>query len=128
MRLLATLFVAVMGLAGWASPALASECGNVGGWVGVPLCLSAETVPVPDVTDQATSAAADTELEAAGFDLGAVTERCSTEADNQVVGQNPAPGVPAVPGSLVDILVSNGLACSSGKPGIRLKGLRLRGL
>lgn len=83
-------------------------------------------VAVPNVIGQANSAAADMILEGDGLDLGAVTERCSDAADDEVVGQDPAPGVLVDLASLVDVLVSNGVECPSGSPGG--KGVTLPGL
>jgi beta-lactam-binding protein with PASTA domain len=101
------------------------------GWVGVPLMQQggAADVAVPNVVGQASSAAADTILMAAGLDLGGVTARCSSDTVNHVVGQSPAPGVLVVAGSLVDVLISNGVACDlAGKAGVRLRGLRMPGI
>lgn len=130
MRLLAALFVAVMGLAGVASPVLAADCGTVTGWVGIPLCTQGGAqVAVPTVVGEASSAAAATVLQAEGLDVGTVTERCSAVADNAVIGQDPAPGVFVDLGELVDLLVSNGVDCpNSGRQGVRLRGLRMPGL
>jgi len=86
-------------------------------------------IPVPNVVGEANFAAADAILEGDGLDLGAVTERCSAAADDEVVGQDPAPGAIVNLGSLVNVLVSNGVECvSSGGVGVRLRGLRMRGL
>lgn len=88
-----------------------------------------ELVAVPSVIGQANSAAADSILEGDGLDLGGVTARCSAETEDEVVGQSPGAGVLVELGSLVDILVSNGEECVlSGAPGVRLRGLRMRGL
>lgn len=84
---------------------------------------------VPNVVGQASAAAADAILEAAGFDMGGTTDRCSDEPDNEVVGQDPAPGALAAPGTLVALLLSNGVVCpNSGRVGVRLRGLRIPGL
>jgi hypothetical protein len=86
-------------------------------------------VAVPNVVGEADSAAADAILEGEGLDLGGVTARCSAEAEDEVVGQSPGPGVLVDLGALVDVLVSNGIECvNSGGTGVRLRGLRMRGL
>lgn len=68
--------------------------------------------PITDVVGQASAAAADTLLEADGFDLGVETESCSAAADNSIIRQNPAAGVEAAAGTLVDVVSSNGVACT----------------
>jgi hypothetical protein len=84
---------------------------------------------VPNVIGEASSAAADAILEADGFDLGGVTERCSGAPDDEVVGQSPPAGSLASLGALVSILVSNGVECElRGRAGVRLRGLRMPGL
>jgi hypothetical protein len=92
-------------------------------------CSVPGSTEVPNVIGEASSAAADTILEGEGLDLGTVTERCSAEPDNEVVGQSPGPGTLVEDDSLVDLLVSNGVECSnSGRNGVRLKGVRMKGL
>jgi hypothetical protein len=118
-------------LAGLAAGALVSSQDTAAvGWVGIPLQgFGDESIPVPDVVGEASSAAADVILEAALLDLGAVTARCSAAALNEVLGQDPAPGVLVAAGELVDVLVSNGVACpNSARPGVRLRGLRMPGI
>ena len=94
-----------------------STCGAAGGGA----------VAVPNVITQ-TEANADTALEAEGLDTGATTDRCSTAMIGIVVGQTPAPGVMVALGTAVDLLISTGVECATGKAGVRLKGLRMRGL
>ena len=91
--------------------------------------IQAETgVAVPNVIGQ-DQGGADTLLEAVGLDTGGLTNRCSTEMAGYVVGQSPAPGVEVELGSLIDLLLSDGNACSIvGRPGVRLRGLRMPGL
>ncbi len=102
------------------------------GFTGIPLIsdeVSTPQVEVPNVISQATAAAADDVLELAGLDAGGVTARCSLETNGEVIGQSPGPGVLVDVGSLVDLLTSNGQECVlAGAPGVRLKGLRMRGL
>jgi hypothetical protein len=92
-------------------------------------CSVPGSTEVPNVIGEASAAAADAILEAEGADLGSVTARCSAEPEDEVVGQSPAPGTLVEEDSLVDLLVSNGVECaSSGGNGVRLRGLRMRGL
>ena len=99
----------------WASGVWFEEDGG-----GCVMCVS-----VPNVIGEASSAAADAILEGDDLDLGGVTERCSDEADNEVVGQAPPAGTMVESGSLVDLLVSNGVECKlRGGAGVRPK-LRL---
>lgn len=93
----------------------ASAQAAIVGWVGVPL---EGGVTVPNVVGEANSAAADVILEAVGLDLGTVSEQCSAEPDDEVLAQNPLSGANALLGSLVDINVSNGVACSYDLTGI----------
>lgn len=96
------------------------------GWVGVPLIVDdSGTIPVPNVIGEANAAAAEAEFEAVGLDIGATTARCSDETVDEVVGQDPAPGVLVAPAALVDVLVSNGVECPSGIPGVRPRGLSI---
>lgn len=112
-------------------PAFANGAWAAGSWAdGIWGAADApELVAVPSVIGQADAAAADAILEGDGLDLGGVTARCSAETEDEVVGQSPGAGVLVELGSLVDILVSNGEECVlSGAPGVRLRGLRMRGL
>ena len=127
----ALIAIAVLVMAGVSTSAFAADCEVIVGWVGVPICEAApggSQVPTTNVIGQASSAAADTLLEADGLDLGSVVARCSTAAMDEVVGQDPAPGVLVDLLTLVDILVSNGVECAGGRPGVRLRGLRMPGL
>ena len=67
-------------------------------------------VTVPNVVGLSLSAA-DTALEAATLDTGATTPQCSAEAADQVLGQTPIAGAMVSPGSLVDLVHSNGTLC-----------------
>jgi len=101
---------------------LQANAAPVTGWVGVPLIAddgASSSVAVPDVVGEADSAAADTILEGDGLDLGSVFERCSAEADNEIIGQNPDAGTLVALGSLVYVTASNGTECS-GRPRTRL--------
>jgi hypothetical protein len=92
-------------------------------------CTGSVAVSVPNVIGEASSAAADTILEGVGLDLGGVNERCSAAADNEVIAQSPAPGALVALGALVDVIVSNGVVCTAiPGSGVRLRGLRMRGL
>jgi hypothetical protein len=110
----------------WATGSWATGSWAAGSWA------TGEAPPgvaVPNVIGQANAAAADAILEGDGLDLGGVTARCSAETEDEVVGQSPAPGVLVEIGSLVDVLVSNGVECvNGGRPGVRLRGLRMPGL
>lgn len=86
-------------------------------------------IAVPNVVGQASAAAADAILEGDGLDLGGATARCSPETLDAVVGQSPAAGTQVALGSLVDVLVSNGVECvNGGRNGVRIRGLRMPGL
>ena len=99
------------------------------GFVGIPLFASVEQVIMPNLIGEANAAAADAILEGVGLDLGGSTARCSAEILDVVIGQSIGPGVSVDIGTLVDVLVSNGVACrQSGSPGVKLRGLRMRGL
>lgn len=90
---------------------------------------AAAGVQVPTVTGESSTAAADAILEAVGLDLGGATDRCSSEPDNEVVGQSPQAGEIVDLGSLVYVTVSNGVECEiRGRSGVRLRGLRMPGL
>lgn len=82
---------------------------------------------ITDIVGLSTSAA-DTALEADGFDTGTVTTRCSSEDENTVLSQSPAAGTSAAAGTTVDLVASNGTPCTRGRSGVRLRGLRLPGL
>jgi beta-lactam-binding protein with PASTA domain len=84
----------------------------------------AAQVAVPDVVGEASPAAADAILEAALLDLGEVGLTCSAAAEDEVLSQNPAVGATVDEGSLVDIVVSNGVVCT-GSGGGRRRGLGL---
>lgn len=75
-----------------------------------------------------TAAAADTALMAAGLDTGALASRCSSVMSGKVVVQNPAAGTLVGPGSLVDLLTSNGTPCRNGRGGLSVRRLRLPGI
>lgn len=83
------------------------------------------TVEVPNVIGEADSTAAEMVLNAAGLVLGNVLARCSDAATDEVVGQDPAPGTSVASMTAVDVLVSNGIECASGRPGVRLRGLSI---
>src|SRR5216117_1080704 len=66
----------------------------------------APTIPVPDLLGMA-SADARTRLETEGLQLGTVTRRRTADASpGTVVGQRPAAGTLAAPGTVVDIVVA----------------------
>jgi beta-lactam-binding protein with PASTA domain len=66
----------------------------------------APTIPIPDLLGMA-SADARTRLETEGLQLGTVTRRRTGEAaPGTVVGQRPAAGTLAAPGTVVDIVVA----------------------
>lgn len=70
-------------------------------------------IAVPDVT-ALNATTADTALEAEGLDTGATTTRCSSEAADEVVSQNPVAGVLVQAGATVDLVLSTGAACPPG--------------
>jgi serine/threonine-protein kinase len=75
---------------------------------GLTLVVSrgAPTIPIPDLLGMA-SADARTRLELEGLQLGTVTRRRTAEASpGTVVGQRPAAGTLAAPGTVVDIVVA----------------------
>ena len=75
---------------------------------GLTLVVSrgAPTIPIPDLLGMA-SADARTRLETEGLQLGTVTRRRTAEAaPGTVVGQRPAAGTLAAPGTVVDIVVA----------------------
>ena len=66
----------------------------------------APTIPIPDLLGMA-SADARTRLETEGLQLGTVTRRRTADASpGTVVGQRPAAGTLAAPGTVVDIVVA----------------------
>lgn len=66
----------------------------------------APTIPIPDLLGMA-SGDARTRLETEGLQLGTVTRRRTSEASpGTVVGQSPAAGTLAAPGTVVDIVVA----------------------
>jgi beta-lactam-binding protein with PASTA domain len=66
----------------------------------------APTIPIPDLLGMA-SADARTRLEVEGLQLGTVTRRRTADASpGTVVGQRPAAGTLAAPGTVVDIVVA----------------------
>lgn len=66
----------------------------------------APTIPIPDLLGMA-SADARTRLEMDGLQLGTVTRRRTAEASpGTVVGQRPAAGTLAAPGTVIDIVVA----------------------
>lgn len=84
---------------------------------------------IPNVVGQATSGAAATVLTGAGFVLGVVTTKCSVATLNQVIEQDPTAGTLAVGGTAVNVATSTAVACvPRGGSGLRLRGLRMRGL
>lgn len=70
-------------------------------------------VNVPDVTSQPI-ATATLSLQAVGLDAGVLTSRCSAQAVNNVIDQTPGAGLIAIIGDLVNLSVSNGMACPPG--------------
>ena len=77
-----------------------------GSSVTVVVSRGAPTIPVPDLLGMA-SADARTRLETEGLQLGTVTRRRTAEASpGTVVGQRPAAGTLAAPGTVVDIVVA----------------------
>ena len=77
-----------------------------GAGLTVVVSRGAPTIPVPDLLGMA-SADARTRLETEGLQLGTVTRRRTTEGSpGTVVGQSPAAGTLAAPGTVVDIVVA----------------------
>ncbi len=76
-----------------------------GGTVQISVSKGPQTTTVPDVQDQ-DQASAESELQAAGFEVRIVEEDTADPTQNGVVtNQNPAPGLEAQPGSRVTIFV-----------------------
>jgi beta-lactam-binding protein with PASTA domain len=66
----------------------------------------APTIPVPDLLGMSV-ADARTRLEAEGLQVGTVTRRRTAESNpGTVVGQKPAAGTLAAPGTVVDLIVA----------------------
>jgi hypothetical protein len=87
------------------------------------------TVEVPNVIGEASVAAAEAILELSGLDIGTDTASCSSLALNVIIGQDPTAGTDVEVGSLVNVIYSNGTPCANrGRPGVRLRGLRMPGL
>ena len=77
-----------------------------GAGLTVVISRGAPTIPIPDLLGLA-SADARTRLEMEGLQLGTVTRRRTAEASpGTVVGQRPAAGTLAAPGTVVDIVVA----------------------
>jgi serine/threonine-protein kinase len=77
-----------------------------GAGLTVVISRGAPTIPIPDLLGMA-SADARTRLEMEGLQLGTVTRRRTAEASpGTVVGQRPAAGTLAAPGTVVDIVVA----------------------
>ena len=74
--------------------------------VTVVISRGAPTIPIPDLLGMA-SGDARTRLETEGLQLGTVTRRRTADASpGTVVGQHPAAGTLAAPGTVVDIVVA----------------------
>jgi len=74
--------------------------------VTVVVSRGAPTIAVPDLLGMS-QADARTRLELDGLDLGTVTRRRTSDANpGTVVGQKPAAGTLAAPGTVVDIVVA----------------------
>lgn len=77
-----------------------------GAGLTVVVSRGAPTIPIPDLLGMA-SADARTRLELEGLQLGTVTRRRTADASpGTVVGQRPAAGTLAAPGTVVDIVVA----------------------
>jgi len=77
-----------------------------GAGLTVVVSRGAPTIPIPDLLGMA-SADARTRLEMEGLQLGTVTRRRTADASpGTVVGQRPAAGTLAAPGTVVDIVVA----------------------
>jgi len=77
-----------------------------GAGVTIVVSRGAPTIPIPDLLGMA-SADARTRLENEGLQLGTVTRRRTADASpGTVVGQRPAAGTLAAPGTVVDIVVA----------------------
>jgi eukaryotic-like serine/threonine-protein kinase len=77
-----------------------------GAGVAIVISRGAPTIPIPDLLGMA-SADARTRLETEGLQLGTVTRRRTADASpGTVVGQRPAAGTLAAPGTVVDVVVA----------------------
>jgi serine/threonine-protein kinase len=77
-----------------------------GAGLTVVVSRGAPTIPIPDLLGMA-SGDARTRLEMEGLQLGTVTRRRTSEASpGTVVGQRPAAGTLAAPGTVIDIVVA----------------------
>jgi hypothetical protein len=77
-------------------------------------------VTVPDVIGM-TEEDADTALEGAGLDTGAVATVCSAAEAGNVVSQAPPAGASVPPGSTVDLALSSGEACTGAGGKLKLR-------
>ncbi|GAA0194862.1 protein kinase [Glutamicibacter creatinolyticus] len=80
---------------------------NAGSTVRVTYAIAPETVEVPGVVGQSSSAAR-SQLNQAGLSVGSVTERASDEPAGTVLSQSPAAGSSQAPGSKVSLVISSG--------------------
>ena len=77
-----------------------------GSGLSIVVSRGAPTIPIPDLLGMA-SADARTRLETEGLQLGTVTRRRTADASpGTVVGQRPAAGTLAAPGTVVDVVVA----------------------
>ena len=87
---------------------------------------SGATVAVPDVLTN-TQGDATTAIEAVGLAVNSVTHACSTATVDTVIRTVPTIGTIVDVPSNVDLVLSTAAACKGG-PGVRFKGLRMKGL
>ena len=78
-----------------------------GAEVDITVSSGPATVKVPDVTGQS-AASASANLASAGFKVTTVNQSSTTVPAGEVIGTNPAAGIPVAPGTTVTIIVSTG--------------------
>jgi hypothetical protein len=92
---------------------------GVTGFAGGAFLRGGAAVEVPNVVGLSL-ATADTALEAVGLDTGDTNTQCSSEPLDEVLTQDPIAGTFVSTGSLVDLLASNGVACTWDLTGLPL--------
>ena len=83
------------------------------------------SVIVPNVVGLSATDA-DIALEAVGLDTGGITARCSAETVDTVLSQSPLAASQVTLATTIDLVTSNGVACTmKGLPRLRPRGLSI---
>lgn len=109
-------------------PALTSADPTFYGFTGAAIVQGPDsaTIAVPDVFgDDETTAT--TTITGASLAVGGTSTGCSTNTSGTVIRTVPTIGTLVAESSNVFLVLSTGTACT-GRPGVRLRGLRMRGL